>query len=366
MLFFEILVIVIFILNIFVSSILSKYVNLLVLSLVFGLYVLFFGLEKNRKRYWKLLSIDVIIYLLTFFVFYYLLGIIVGFTKTNIHLVKTFVYDVLPLFTLIIIKELLRYNMLMKSEGSWLNIIVTIIFFILIDISEIVAFASLSSNYSIFVFVAVGILPIISRNILCSYLSYNVGYKPSILYLIITQLYMYFVPIIPNPNEYLYSIIWMIFPIICLYFLYCFFKKEKDEEELQRKNKNKLISLVLPLILVMFLVYITSGYFHYHAIAVGSGSMTPNILKGDVVVIEKIKDYDKVNIGQVIAFKKDKIIVVHRLINKVYVDGEYYFYTKGDANDFVDNFQITEDMFIGIVDIKIPYVGYPTVWLNNL
>ena len=116
----------------------------------------------------------------------------------------------------------------------------------------------------------------------------------------------------------------------------------------------------------MFLVYITSGYFYYHAVAIASGSMSPNIKKGDVVIIEKNRDFENLEIGQVIAYKKGNVIVVHRLTKKIMVDGMYYFYTKGDANEFVDNYEITEDMFIGRVDKKIPVIGYPTVWVNSL
>ena len=95
--------------------------------------------------------------------------------------------------------------------------------------------------------------------------------------------------------------------------------------------------------------------------------MTPNILKGDVVIIEKCEGYfEDVEIGDVIAFKKDGRIIVHRLINKVKTEYGYYFYTKGDANNEPDNFQITEEMVIGEVNLKIPYIGYPAVWLNNL
>ena len=95
--------------------------------------------------------------------------------------------------------------------------------------------------------------------------------------------------------------------------------------------------------------------------------MTPAILKGDVVVIEKTDGhFDDVKEGQVIAYKKDKIIVVHRLYKKIKVGNEYFFYSKGDANDFVDNYKITEEMMIGVVNVRVPFVGYPTVWLNNL
>ena len=40
-------------------------------------------------------------------------------------------------------------------------------------------------------------------------------------------------------------------------------------------------------------------------------------------------------------------------------------FTSSDFSD-IDNYKITKDMIIGIVNFKIPYVGYPTIWLNEL
>ena len=130
-------------------------------------------------------------------------------------------------------------------------------------------------------------------------------------------------------------------------------------------KKKRIGSLIIPILLVIFLVYITSGYFHYHAIVIASGSMEPYILKGDVVVIEKVNKKD-IQIGDVIAYKYDKRIIVHRLVKIIQVGDELYYYTKGDANYDIDNYKITEDMIIGIVNVRIPYIGYPTVWINEL
>ena len=114
------------------------------------------------------------------------------------------------------------------------------------------------------------------------------------------------------------------------------------------------------------IIYITSGYFKYYAIAIGSGSMFPNIKKGDAVIIEKVRNIDDIAENEIIAYRYNNIIVVHRLNKKIYTGSEYYFYTKGDANNALDNYKITKDMIIGIVRVKIPYIGYPTVWLNEL
>ena len=187
------------------------------------------------------------------------------------------------------------------------------------------------------------------------------------MYSLVTRLYYYLLPIVPNANEYITSVVEFTLPIIYCYRVYTFFKKEHDEE-VERTYKKKHITTLIPsIIIVGILVYLTSGYFHYWAIAVASGSMSPTIKKGDVVIIEKLNGkFDNLKIDDTIAFRYENIVVVHRLIKIVNEDGKYYFYTKGDANIKEDNFAITEDMMIGTVNHKIPYIGKPTVWLNEL
>ena len=367
LLIFEIALIIAFILSGFVSSILSGYVKIISIILMLILFKFIFGFEKDRHRYWKSICIEIAICLLSYFLLYYLLGVLIGFVKiANYWTFNNIVYLILPLILTIILKELLRYMMLVKSEGSKLLIIMTTLFFIILELAGQFNEYTFATSYSTFIFFAVTVIPIISTNIFCSYVSYKAGYKPVIFYLLIKSLYVYIAPIIPNPNEYLYSIIELLLPMIFMYRIYKFFQKDKDEDVLREYYKKKIIPLLIPTIIVAFIVYITSGYFTYHAIAIASGSMSPNINKGDVVVIEKKRDFQNLDIGQVIAYKKGNIIVVHRLIKKLEIDGMYYFYTKGDANDSEDNYEITEDMFIGIVNIKVPYIGYPTVWVNSL
>ena len=59
-------------------------------------------------------------------------------------------------------------------------------------------------------------------------------------------------------------------------------------------------------------------------------------------------------------------MVVHRIVKIEKVNDVYYFYTKGDNNANEDNYAIKEEMVYGIVKVKIPFVGIPTVWLNEM
>ena len=368
LLIFEISIMIILFLNSFVSSILSSNLKIVFLILILLLFKFLFGFEKDRHRYTKSVCMEIIIYLLIYFIFYYLFGLLIGFVRTVNYLsVEGITKVILPFIITVILQEILRYMMLSKSEGSKLLVVTTCILFILLNLVGTHNLNTFRTAYSTFMFIAIYLLPTITKNVFCCYVAIKSGYKPVILYLLVVGGYSFFVPITPNPNVYLYSIIELIIPMVYFYGLYRFFSKERDEDVVRKNQKDKALSLILPTMAVLFFVYITSGYFHYHAIAIASGSMTPVILKGDVVVIEKIdKKFGDLKVGQVIAYKKDGIIVVHRLCNIVKVNGEYFFYTKGDANDFVDNYKITEDMVIGTVNVRIPYIGYPTVWLNNL
>jgi signal peptidase I len=95
--------------------------------------------------------------------------------------------------------------------------------------------------------------------------------------------------------------------------------------------------------------------------------LKPNINIGDIVIINQKYDNSKLKINDVIAYEYENKIIIHRLvkIEKV-TKTEYYYYTKGDANNAMDNYIVYENMIKGIVEEKIPYLGYPTIWINRI
>lgn len=370
LLIFELILLILFILNSFVWNILTGYKLILFLFVITFLFKYLFGYEKDKHRYLKDIIIEVFIFLLTFFILYYLLGLVIGFYKIdnyyNLYGIKTFI---IPTILLVMIKEFLRYNILKKSEESKILTITSVVLFILIDLSSIIYSASFDSSYNIFRFIALNLLPLVSSNIMCTYISLKMGYKPGIIYLLVINLYKFIIPIVPNPNEYLSSIINFLLPIILWYRIYLFFEKGKDEPLNREYKKRNKITLILLTTFVIIIVYFTSGYFRYYAIAIASGSMTPNIYKGDVVVVEQIQDnydYNLLRKGQVIAYKYEGVTVVHRIDKIIKEKDEYFIYTKGDANNSIDNYVVKTDMIIGIVKFEMPFIGFPTVWLNEL
>ena len=365
---FELFIFIILILNSFVWNILSSYKISIFLLVVLLIFKGVFGFEKDNRRYTKDLMLEVVIFLISFFILYYLFGVVISFYRAGNYYTLTGLLDfILPSVIYVFLREIFRYMCMRKAEGSRILFVTTVAMFIFLDITSAIYFANFVSNYGVFLFIALTFLPALSLNVVLCYFIDKTGYKPIIFYALVINTYQYLLPILPNPNEYISSIVNFMLPIVFGYRLHKFLEKNHERDITLDYREKRFVPLILSMFVVLGLVYFTSGYFHYWAIAVASGSMEPKIRKGDVAIIEKIDGhFDTLEKGQVIAFKYDGVMVVHRLVNIIKDNNEYYFYTKGDANANPDNFVVKKDMILGTVKHKISYIGIPTVWLNEL
>ncbi|RLE50129.1 MAG: signal peptidase I [Candidatus Methanomethylicota archaeon] len=119
--------------------------------------------------------------------------------------------------------------------------------------------------------------------------------------------------------------------------------------------------------------------------AVPTGSMEPTIAKGSLLIIQGIAPKD-VKVGDIVVYKlpyarRYTILfvfsyyvpspIVHRVIAKTVVNGEYYFLTKGDANSIPDqnpldvNTWLRGEDILGKVLFTIPYIGYFYLWAKT-
>ena len=326
-----------------------------------------FGFEKDRYRYTKDIIVNMIIILLISFIIYYIFGIFIGFYKTtnflNFYGIRTFI---IPYIIMIILREYLRVQILNKTDKSKKLTFIVILVFILLELSPKIFSSNLSSNYNKFIFIALTILPIISNNIVCTYIAKKTGYKPNVFWLLVMGLYNVFLPIAPNDGYYIQSLIQFLFPFVIMYNVYSFYRKRDRNIPISYVKKKVYIEIPILAVIVFVLAYFVSGFFRYYAISIATGSMTPNINVGDIVIVDQHKDYKELKKGEIIAYKYGKVVIVHRICDIVVIGDDYYFYTWGDANDSKDNYIIYPDMIIGKVEVKIPYIGLPTVWLNNL
>ena len=366
LLIFSIVLIIILLMNSFITNFLSSYSMIFFLVALIIFFDKFFILEKDKHRYLKEILFEILLFVISFFLLYYLLGLIVGLAKTPNYFtfegIRTFI---LPTIIYCILREILRYNMLSKADQNTFSTIIVIIVFIFLDLTNSIYYATFNSKYEILKFISIELLPIIATNISYSYVSKKMGFKPVIVFDLIFSLYPYLIPIIPNPSEYLASIIYILTPVLFARKIFRFFDNKEDYDIPSDYYKKKFKGAIIPSIIIIFLIYFYSGYFRFYAIAIASGSMTPKIKKGDVVVVDRKYKYDELEKGQIIAYKEKGIIIVHRIAKKVKLGDSYIYYTKGDANDNIDEIIIDKDKIIGVTNFNIPYIGYPTVWFSE-
>lgn len=84
---------------------------------------------------------------------------------------------------------------------------------------------------------------------------------------------------------------------------------------------------------------------------VRSGSMEPEIHTGSICIVNTHKAYEKIKIGDIVAYQSALgIPVTHRVIRIT----EAGFETKGDANDLSDGIAVTPQNYLGQTCFSVP------------
>ena len=328
---------------------------------------LFYGYAKDKRTYAKKSFFQIILtQIVIFFLVTYGLGLIVGFLENSYSLkIFSIVDNVFAPFILIISMELLRYIFIVPNKNNKLGIAILTIMFIVVESLMSFKVFPLDEVGGIFRFITLIVLPVSIKHGMLSFVTYYVGYKPSILYRIIMDGYVYIVPISPDLGEYLSSIFGIGMPF--LVYIYCSRFIHEYNEGVEREFISTTFKPFDFAVIIFFLLLVAmiSGYFPVFMLGVGSASMAPNINVGDAVVGIKVKQKD-LKKDDVIVYKGEKNYIIHRLISIEKKGNKYYYHTKGDNNNTEDGVDISYDSVKGKVIFRIPYIAYPSIYFKEL
>lgn len=115
----------------------------------------------------------------------------------------------------------------------------------------------------------------------------------------------------------------------------------------------KFILLLLPIPLILIataIIYL----FGFRLFVITSGSMAPQLQKGDVIIAHQQDDY---RIGDVIAYQNQDRVVTHQIIAKHLKQNVAAYQTKGVANQLVDDHLVEADLVIGKIVHAFPKIG---------
>lgn len=366
----EIILLVCLLFNSFVFKIANMYVISGIMLPFLILMIILQGFEKDSYRYKKDVLLNIIIFLLMYYFITYFLGLFSGFVKSSYSLsFINIIKNTFPVIALILISELMRYVLFNKTKRNLPCLIIGCLLFVMVDVNTMVHIYDVKTALGITKMICLVVFPSITKNIFLTYLTMKVGYKNGIIYRLITELSTYLLPIFPDFGEYINVLLKTVLPIAIMarlnnMFNYYSVRKIKDS----RYNSRKLILYSVITFALLLIVVLTSGLFTYQALTIGSGSMSPAIEKGDVIVLRSMKNEEarKIKKGDVLVYNHDNKIIVHRVIKKSNNGETISFKTKGDYNNAKDSWIVKQEEVIGIVKFRIRWVGMPTVALNEL
>lgn len=223
----------------------------------------------------------------------------------------------------------------------------------------------LEENLDTLNFIAETVLPQLSLSIAASCLAYLSGPIPSILYLGIIRAFGYLSPYIPNPELIAKMLFQVFMPLISVFVIIKIYSKEASEFDRNRRKDDITPGWVATCAMSVIIIWFTVGVFPVFPSVILTGSMEPEIMPGDIILVKKI-GIDEVDVGDVIMFNNGEgIYITHRIIEKSDETGDVLLVTKGDNNSGADGGSINSSQLKGKVIAIVPYIGKATLFFRN-
>ena len=323
---------------------------------------------NNKQVKWLMIA-----FALIYLGIFYLLGMIKYdfYESATLFSFKTLYRFIIPLTLIIVSTEFIRFRFLSQEAKILilkkkvdLSKIIIFICMVLIDLIIYVGIYDLTDYDDFLTVLGFIFFASVSCNLFYNYISLRYGIVSIILYRLITTLYVYIIPFIPDVYVYFRTFLRMVYP----YILYIIFEKTFSRTDFvvsyvdRRKN---VVGITILIVLLALTTMLISCQFRYGILVIGSGSMTGTINVGDAVFFESYNGQEIKN-GQIIIFEKKGIKLVHRVIKIRNVNNEIRYYTKGDANKVMDSGYVVDDNIVGITKFRIMYIGHPTLWVRSL
>ncbi|NLB37083.1 MAG: signal peptidase I [Clostridiales bacterium] len=131
------------------------------------------------------------------------------------------------------------------------------------------------------------------------------------------------------------------------------------------KRKSDLVfwplNILLTLLLVLILLPQIFGCRLYY---VATRSMESTIMRGSIVILEKV-EFDEIKVGDILTFnaKEKSKSFTHRVVE---INSSYrYFITKGDAGTVNDPQPTGYDYVVGRVKFAVPYIGFLPMLIDS-
>ena len=310
----------------------------------------------------------VFITMLVYLIIYFLSGLFLGYQRSPYsHTLIGYVKNFIAFFGVIICREFIRSIFINNCGKSKFLYFITTLVFILIEINFTSFISSFVSGAEIFKYFCSTFFPLVIKNILLTYLVIMGGCQTSLAYMLPLSFADIVLPVFPALDWFIIALYEMLL-VLTTFVTVNHVHEEKTLRESRRTLRKGSPYKMIPWvgIIVVFVCFV-AGFFRYMPVAVMSNSMYDVIERGDVVIISKLNEEElkTLKVGDIIEYKLDNSVVVHRITKIENNNNELLFTTKGDHNTAPDRKKVKEEQIVGRVRYKIPKIGYPAVLLNE-
>ncbi len=368
-LFVELFLVGIFLLNFAIIKKFSAYI--FIGELLIGYFVLrkLLGTEKRVDRTKKDVLLLIIILTISYYVITYFAGFFIGFVYTTysrslLGILRNVILGILYIFALESIRELV----VKKGQYYKSLLILSVIVFTALELANSITLYQITTKEMILRVILTMVVPKLTKNVFLTFCTYTTDKSNSIAYQLLMTIPNYLVPVFPDFGEYISVTILTILPIVSLLIVLkvLYFKRGRVENAKQviKKMKFQKVVTVFLVIILFLIVYLVSGLGRFTMLAIGSGSMTGTFNKGDIVFIDKKVTPHKR--GDIVAFKQSGVVIVHRIVGVLKKGDKFYYITKGDANNGEDAWYLSDSDIVGNYMGKAMFLGWPTVLLSEL
>lgn len=299
-------------------------------------------------------------------------GLLFGFGQSPYsHEVYGIITNTLFFASSLVAIELTRSYLIKKGTSMRKNITINLLLisllFMVINIAP-TSFAQLtfSNPAATAKFIGQGMIPVIAMSLFASYLAYLGGALPAIAYMGTIQAFEWYSPLLPDLDWALLGLIGTIGPAIGFLIIQSDIQITHGRQ--RRTNiKDPAVAWTGIAIVSLFIVFFSFGYLGAQPSIIYSGSMSPNLEVGDIVLVSDV-DANDIEIGDIIQFKIENmsIPIIHRVYDIEKEEENFLFITKGDANSAPDITPISSGHIMGKVVFNIPKIGWISIGIKEI
>lgn len=133
-----------------------------------------------------------------------------------------------------------------------------------------------------------------------------------------------------------------------------------------------ILIILIPILFVNLVILLNSfihpdkvpSFFGWKPFIVLSGSMESEIFPGDIAIVKEEAE-DSLKENDIIAFKKDDLVITHRIVKINNGDGKKKYITKGDNNNAEDNDFVLYEDIEGKYMFKISRLGNLAMFIQT-